>query len=201
MNTELANYTADANQPMRTDIAPLEITQPEGVGFIDRRPRADVAEVAIPHQLPPARGPGAARRRVPGRRRSTARCCTAPRWPRWSCPTATRRRSTSGAAHSTPASSASASSPTRCAWAATASARSSTSTRVIAGEDGEPTVIENADLHPRGGRRHPLEAHRLGDRQGRRAALAPTGGQLHRHGRQLPLRLLLELLPGRVDPG
>ncbi|MCO8277518.1 primary-amine oxidase [Actinoplanes sp. TRM 88003] len=33
MNPLEANYTADANQPMRTDIAPLEITQPEGVGF------------------------------------------------------------------------------------------------------------------------------------------------------------------------
>lgn len=33
MNPEPYNYTADANQPMRTDIAPLEITQPEGVGF------------------------------------------------------------------------------------------------------------------------------------------------------------------------
>jgi primary-amine oxidase len=33
MNPELCNYTADANQPMRTDVAPLEITQPEGVGF------------------------------------------------------------------------------------------------------------------------------------------------------------------------
>ncbi len=33
MNPLAANYTADANQPMRTDIAPLEITQPEGVGF------------------------------------------------------------------------------------------------------------------------------------------------------------------------
>jgi primary-amine oxidase len=28
------NYTADANQPMRTDVAPLEITQPNGPGFV-----------------------------------------------------------------------------------------------------------------------------------------------------------------------
>lgn len=34
MNTELANYTDDANQPMRTDVAPLEIVQSEGVGFV-----------------------------------------------------------------------------------------------------------------------------------------------------------------------
>jgi primary-amine oxidase len=38
MNVEQANYTADANQPMRSDVAPLVITQPEGVGFkIDGR--------------------------------------------------------------------------------------------------------------------------------------------------------------------
>jgi primary-amine oxidase len=33
MNHEEFNYTADANQPMRTDVAPLEIVQPQGVGF------------------------------------------------------------------------------------------------------------------------------------------------------------------------
>ena len=33
MNPDLCNYTADANQPMRTDVAPLEISQPDGVGF------------------------------------------------------------------------------------------------------------------------------------------------------------------------
>jgi primary-amine oxidase len=34
MNHEEALYSADANQPMRSDVAPLEITQPEGVGFL-----------------------------------------------------------------------------------------------------------------------------------------------------------------------
>jgi primary-amine oxidase len=33
MNTELANYSAETNQPMRSDVKPLEIRQPEGVGF------------------------------------------------------------------------------------------------------------------------------------------------------------------------
>lgn len=33
MNPDLCNYTADANLPLRTDVAPLEITQPQGVGF------------------------------------------------------------------------------------------------------------------------------------------------------------------------
>ncbi|WP_448616505.1 primary-amine oxidase [Modestobacter sp. URMC 112] len=33
MNHEEFQYTADANGPMRTDVVPLEIRQPEGVGF------------------------------------------------------------------------------------------------------------------------------------------------------------------------
>jgi primary-amine oxidase len=33
MNPDQCNYTPEANLPMREDIAPLEITQPEGVGF------------------------------------------------------------------------------------------------------------------------------------------------------------------------
>ncbi|MGC7100642.1 primary-amine oxidase [Amycolatopsis lurida] len=33
MNDTCSNYTAEHNQPMRTDVVPLEITQPEGVGF------------------------------------------------------------------------------------------------------------------------------------------------------------------------
>ena len=33
MNPTCGNYTPEHNQPMRTDVKPLEITQPEGVGF------------------------------------------------------------------------------------------------------------------------------------------------------------------------
>ncbi|MDP5182536.1 primary-amine oxidase [Blastococcus sp. BMG 814] len=33
MNPTCDNYTAEHNQPMRSDVAPLDITQPEGVGF------------------------------------------------------------------------------------------------------------------------------------------------------------------------
>jgi Cu2+-containing amine oxidase len=33
MNSTCANYTAEHNQPMRDDIKPLEIVQPEGPGF------------------------------------------------------------------------------------------------------------------------------------------------------------------------
>lgn len=33
MNEECSNYTTEFNQPLRTDIAPISITQPQGVGF------------------------------------------------------------------------------------------------------------------------------------------------------------------------
>jgi primary-amine oxidase len=33
MNPTCDNYTAEHNQPMRTDVTPLQITQPDGVGF------------------------------------------------------------------------------------------------------------------------------------------------------------------------
>ena len=54
-------------------------------------------------------------------------------------------------------------------------------------------------LHPRGGLRHPLEAPRRSHRPTRRRPIAPPGGVLRRDGRQLRVRLLLVLLPGRHD--
>ena len=50
-------------------------------------------------------------------------------------------------------------------------------------------------LHARGGLRHPLEARRHGLGAHRGAAVASTGRELHRHGGQLRVRLLLVLLP------
>src|SRR5262245_50949306 len=55
------------------------------------------------------------------------------------------------------------------------------------------------DLHPRGGLRHPLEAHRHLHRLGPGPAPAPPGGLVLHHRRQLRLRLLLVLLPRRHD--
>ena len=52
------------------------------------------------------------------------------------------------------------------------------------------------DLHPRGGRRDPVEARRRADRR-RGAALAPAGRLLPRDRRQLRVPRLLALLPGR----
>ena len=55
-------------------------------------------------------------------------------------------------------------------------------------------------LPARGGRRPALEAHRLADQPVGGAAVAAAVGVVHRHGRQLRVRLLLALLPGRLDP-
>ena len=52
-------------------------------------------------------------------------------------------------------------------------------------------------LHARGGLRHPLEARRHGLGAHRGAAVASPGGELHRHRGQLRVRLLLVLLPRR----
>ena len=53
-------------------------------------------------------------------------------------------------------------------------------------------------LHARRGLRHPLEARRHGLGAQRGSAVASPGRELHRHGRQLRVRLLLVLLPRRL---
>ena len=128
---------------------------------------------------------------------ASARSSTAPRSPRWSCPTPTRRRCGPGRTTSTPASTCSAGTPTRWSWAATASARSTYFDAVLADEPGRPARAAQRDLHPRGGLRRPLEAlrpvHGMAEtRRQRRLVIS-----LLHHGRQLRLRLLLVPLPRR----
>ena len=55
-------------------------------------------------------------------------------------------------------------------------------------------------LHARGGLRDPLEAPRSARRHQRGSAVSTARGQLHRHGRQLRVRLLLVLLSRRQHP-
>ena len=50
----------------RPDLKPLEISQPEGPSFAVDGPRGPLAEVALPHRLHAARGPGAAHGRLRG---------------------------------------------------------------------------------------------------------------------------------------
>ena len=130
----------------------------------------------------------------------SGRCCTGRRSPRWSCPTATPARCTAGRTRSTPASGASAAWPTRSNSAATAWASSTTSTRCSSTEQGRALRGPERGVHPRGGLRDPLEAPRPARRHRRDAAIASAGRQLHRHRRQLRVRLLLVLLPRRQHP-
>ena len=67
----------------------------------------------------------------------------------------------------------------------------------VTDDTGQPPDRTERDLHPRGGLRHPVEAHRHLQRLGPVAAPAQARGLLLHHGRQLRLRLLLVLLPGR----
>ena len=80
-------------------------------------------------------------------------------------------------------------------------AHPATSTPTCATSRGEPLTIKNADLHARGGLRHPLEAHRPPPaRQPGGAALAAAGRLVGLDGRELRVRLLLVPLPGRQHP-
>ena len=63
---------------------------------------------------------------------------------------------------------------------------------------GQPVDDRQRHLPPRGGRRHPLEAPGPAHRPHRGAPLAAAGRVVDRHGRQLRVRLLLVLLPGRL---
>ena len=63
-----------------------------------------------------------------------------------------------------------------------------------------PRPAGQRHLHPRGGRRHPLEAPGPPHRHHRGPAVPPAGGVVDRHGGQLRVRLLLVLLPRRHHP-
>ena len=65
---------------------------------------------------------------------------------------------------------------------------------------GQALHDRQRDLHARRGLRHPLEALRPARRHLRGAPLAAARRQLDRHRRQLRVRLLLVLLPRRLDP-
>ena len=73
------SYYPEDNGPLRTDLKPLEITQPEGPSFDGRgQPRA-LAEVVAARRHGPARGARALHGRLRGRRPGPAGAATAPR--------------------------------------------------------------------------------------------------------------------------
>ena len=65
---ESGNFDVAAGAPLRDDIAPLEITQPDGPGFALDGPRAVVAALAGARRLHAARGPRAQPARLRRRR-------------------------------------------------------------------------------------------------------------------------------------
>ena len=69
---------------------------------------------------------------------------------------------------------------------------------VFADERGQAAHAGQCHLHARRGLRHPVEARRHGLRAQRGTAVAAPGGEFHRHGGQLRIRLLLVLLPRRL---
>ena len=126
---ESGNFDVAAGAPLRDDIAPLEITQPDGPGFALDGPRAVVAALAGARRLHAARGPRAQPGRL--RRRRAAALDPVPRLALRDgrALRRSRARATTGRTPSTPARTASASPRRRSRAAATAWARSSTSTR------------------------------------------------------------------------
>ena len=194
------NYTAEHNQPMRTDVAPLEITQPNGPGFVLDGPQMTWQKWRFRIGMHPIDGlvlTGIEYRDGEDYRSIIHRAAVGEMIVPYGIPAGEpllpqrlRRRRVRARPDG------------QLARAGLRLPRRHHLHRRRHGRRRrQPDHDRERDLHPRGGRRHPLEAHRLGDRQGRRASLAQARRQLHRDGRQLPLRLLLELLPGRPHRG
>ena len=195
-----ANYTAEAAGAVRTDLKPIEIRQPEGASFDRQRPRGALAEVA-------------AARRV--QRRARGWCSTASRYqdgdrersilerasvvdmvvpygdPR---PHYNRRNAFDVGEYGIGMLANSLSLGCDCLG------EIRYFDAVLNDSKGQPVTDPERHLHARGGRRHPLEALDLRTGRGRGPALAPAGRLVHRDGRQLRVRLLLVLLPGRHAP-
>ena len=70
---------------------------------------------------------------------------------------------------------------------------------VVSDPGGAPVRDTECDLHPRGGRGGAVAAHRVARWLGRGAALAAAGGLVVFGDRQLRLRVLLVPVPGRHD--
>ena len=192
------SYYPEDNGPLRDDLRPLEITQPEGPSFTVDGNLVRWQRWSLRVGARPARGPGAAPGRLRRRRPRPGRSCTARRSARWSCPTATPARCTAGRTRSTPASGASG----RMAQLAHARLRlprrdplprrrarrragqpAAPSTNAICMHEEDYGILwKHVDL---------LTGRHRG------AALAPAGDLVHRHRRQLRVRLLLVLLPRR----
>ena len=183
MPPDSGSYYPEDNGPIRSDLRPLEITQPDGPSFRVEGNRIEWQGWSVRVTLDPTEGlvlhdlairDGAA----------DARSCGGPRSPRWSCPTATPDRSTAGRTRSTrgvgPRANGELAHP-----------------RVrLPGRDpllrrGHGRRARPSDghaerhLHARGGLRDPLEAPGHALRPDRGPPLTPARDLLHRDRRQL----------------
>ena len=179
-----------------TGLRPIEITQPDGPIFTvdgqtlgwqgwSMRIGFDAREGLSLHQIIAWTGGG--------------RSSTGPRSPRWSCRTATRAPPATGRTTSTTGEYLVGKLANSLERGCDCLGEIDYLDATITDDDGEPREIAQRDLHPRGGLRRPLEAHRHLHRLGPGPAPAPAGGLVLHHRRQLRLRLLLVLLPRRHD--
>ena len=142
---ERGNFDAAAAAPLRDDIAPLEITQPEGPGFTRRGPCADAGSAGgCTSGFTPARGAGAEPASATRTAAACARSCTAPRCRRWSCPTATPARPTTSRTRSTPARTASALAASPLTRGCDCLGEIVYLDAVVSDADGAPVTIPNA---------------------------------------------------------
>ena len=150
---------------LRDDVKPLEITQPEGASFTLDGNAAALAEVVAADRLQPPRGDGPAHGRLRGRRpHAPGRAPPVVRrdgrpLPRPDAP------STTGAPRSTSASGASGFMTTSLELGCDCLGEIAYLDAVVHDSHGEPYDDPQRDLHPRGGRRRPVEARRRARRR------------------------------------
>ena len=196
---EAGNFARPSVPDARPTSSRFEIIQPDGPSFTVDGNEVSLAEVAVPRRLHPARRAGAAPGQLPGRRATAldpvSRVALRDgRALRRSQPDALLqerlRRRRVRRRHADPLAGAS---------AATAWARSTTSTPSCRDADGAPVPIKNAIcLHEEDvgvlWKHIDWRTGAVEVRRSRRLVIS-----LVRHRRQLRLRLLLVLLPGRHD--
>ena len=162
----------------------------------DRGQPGAVGQVGPADRVQRARGPHAA----PGRASTGGRSSTGRRWPRWWCPTPTRRRCGSGRTTSTTASTCSPAAPTRCELGCDCLGDIAYLDAVIADDLGAPKTIQNAIcVHEEDfgvlWKHSDLFTGSAETRRQRRMVFS-----FFTADRQLRLRLLLVPLPRRHDP-
>ena len=196
---EASNWAGAYLPEARTDLKPLAVIQPEGPSFTVDGHEVSLAEVEVPHRLHAARRAGAAHGPVPRRRRERPvldRASICEMVVPYGDPAEKyfRKNAFDIGEYGIGTAGQLAGAGLRLPGLDPLLRRPPLRQPGPAGDDQERR------LPARGGRRRALEAHRLADEAVGGPPLAPAVGLDLRHRRQLRLRLLLVLLPGRLDP-